>query len=198
MESLRGRILEMAMKAFFAKGIKAVKMDDVAQLMGISKRTLYEIYTNKETLLYECMKEYRVRKRREYEIVYNESPDVMDIILKMYLLGVEEFKLTSPEFYDDMAKYPSVIGLFREEDRRTHEHFIGFLQRGVDEGYFRKDVNIELVAMIFSALSKYINDNQLYKNYNIEDLFHNLVFVSLRGFCTPKGVERLENCLSHL
>ena len=198
MESLRGRILETATKAFVANGIKAVKMDDVAQSMGISKRTLYEIYTNKETLLYACMKEMKERKRREYEEVFKESSNVMDVILKMYRLGVDEFKLTSPEFYDDMAKYPSVIQLFREDNLRTHDNLIRFMQRGVDEGYFRKDVNLELVSMVFSALSKYINENQLYKNYSIEELFHNLVFVSIRGFCTPKGVELLEKHLDHL
>ena len=46
-QGLKGKILEMAMKAFGEKGIRAVKMDDVAVYLGISKRTLYELYDNK-------------------------------------------------------------------------------------------------------------------------------------------------------
>ena len=56
-EQLRGRILETAMKEFCARGIKQVKMDDIARKLGISKRTLYEIYANKETLLFEGVKQ---------------------------------------------------------------------------------------------------------------------------------------------
>ena len=197
-EETRKKITETAIDLFNSYGCKAVTMDQISSALHISKRTLYEIYTNKETLLYACMKEMKERKRREYEEVFKESSNVMDVILKMYRLGVDEFKLTSPEFYDDMAKYPSVIQLFREDNLRTHDNLIRFMQRGVDEGYFRKDVNLELVSMVFSALSKYINENQLYKNYSIEELFHNLVFVSIRGFCTPKGVELLEKHLDHL
>ena len=43
-KSLKGRIMETAMKAFAERGVKAVKMDDIAQMLSISKRTLYEIY----------------------------------------------------------------------------------------------------------------------------------------------------------
>ena len=45
--SLKGRILETAMKAFAERGVKAVRMDDVAQMLCISKRTLYEVYKDK-------------------------------------------------------------------------------------------------------------------------------------------------------
>ena len=55
-ENLRNKILNTAMTLFKQRGIKAVRMDDIATEMGISKRTLYEIYSNKEDLLYECVK----------------------------------------------------------------------------------------------------------------------------------------------
>lgn len=195
MESLRERILETAMHAFIAKGIKAVKMDDIAQRLGISKRTLYEIYENKERLVYECLKKYREDKDREMTILYEKSTTVMDMILHLYRYKVEEFRSTSPDFYADMVKYPSVVELFTEDSRQSHEHFIGFLMRGVEEGYFRKDVDMELVSRIFTALTYYIMENQLYKDFSIEQIFHNLVFVSLRGFCTPEGVNLLDHYL---
>lgn len=55
-QELRERILATAMNEFYTKGIKAVKMDDIAKRLSISKRTLYEIYQNKEELLLEGMK----------------------------------------------------------------------------------------------------------------------------------------------
>ena len=61
--ALRGRILDVAMHAFATKGIRAVKMDDIAQSLTISKRTLYELYDNKEKLLLEATHHRRVSHR---------------------------------------------------------------------------------------------------------------------------------------
>lgn len=46
------KIVAQAMQIFLKQGIKAVRMDDIAQMMGISKRTLYELFGDKETLLF--------------------------------------------------------------------------------------------------------------------------------------------------
>ena len=54
-QSLRSKIIETALKAFRAHGIRAVTMDDVATELKISKRTLYEIFGNKEEVLSECV-----------------------------------------------------------------------------------------------------------------------------------------------
>ena len=59
---LRQLILETAMSEFKAKGIKRVRMDDIAHQLGISKRTLYEVFSNKEQLLLEGVKDDEARK----------------------------------------------------------------------------------------------------------------------------------------
>jgi len=69
---------------------------------------------------------------------------------------------------------------------------MAFMERGVNEGYFRKDMNYELVGRIFEALSRYMMENELYRSYSMEELFRNMIFVSLRGFCTKKGVDTLD------
>ena len=56
-KELKGKILKTAMEQFLLHGIKKIKMDDIAKLLGISKRTLYEIYQDKEQLLYEGLLE---------------------------------------------------------------------------------------------------------------------------------------------
>lgn len=192
MLSLRDRIVDTAMHAFAAKGIRAVKMDDIAKLLGISKRTLYEVYENKEVLLFEGVKKYKTLKEQEFLQIYHESADVMDILLKIYRMKVEEFKVTCPEFYSDLAKYPSVLDFFSKDRQQQHDRFVEFLKRGVDEGYFRKDLNLDLLANMFSFVMQHIMEEQLYKTCTIEEIFHNIVFVSLRGFSTFEGIKRLE------
>ena len=65
-KGLRAVILKAAMKAFTEKGIRAVKMDDIAESLAISKRTMYEIYATKEELLYEGVKTFREDRRKKF------------------------------------------------------------------------------------------------------------------------------------
>lgn len=55
-QELRLRLLRVAMREFRSKGIKAVKMDDIANILSVSKRTMYETFENKEHLLMESVK----------------------------------------------------------------------------------------------------------------------------------------------
>ncbi len=189
---LRDRILDTAMQAFVTKGIKAVKMDDIAKMLGISKRTLYETYGNKEILLFEGVKKYHAISEEKLAYIYNSTSDVMDILLKIYRLKVEESKNVCTEFYSDLAKYPSVEDYLSKGRKQANENFVAFLKRGVEEGYFRKDLNLELVCSAFSSTMLHIVRDELYKFYSIEEIFHNIVFVSFRGFSTLEGIKRLD------
>lgn len=192
MLALRERILDSAMHAFATKGIKAVKMDDIAQSLSISKRTLYEIYDNKEILLFEGVKKYSLLKWEEVKALYQRSSNVMDVILGVYRMKVEEFRITCPEFYSDLAKYPSVMEYLHNDRERSRDMFMGFMKRGVEEGYFRNDVRLDLIAVLFAAVMDHVMKLQLYKTCSIEELFHNMLFVTMRGFCTQEGVKLLD------
>ncbi len=190
--ALRDRILDTAMNAFITRGIKAVKMDDIAKLLGISKRTLYENYENKEVLLFEGVKKFRAISESRLTEVYHSTTDVIDILLKIYRMKVEESKNVCPEFYSDLAKYPSVEEYLSKDRKQSADNFVAFLQRGIEEGYFRNDLNLKLVSSAFSSMMQHIVRDELYKIYTIEEIFHNIVFVSFRGFSTLEGIKRLD------
>ena len=167
-KSLRGRIPEVAMKLFLANGINSVRMDDVAKQMGISKRTIYEIYDNKEAL---------------------------EILLEVYRMKVADFKNTNPLFFTEMVRYPQLHQFLVEQNDHMRENSLQFMQRGIKEGYFRKDVNYEIAGLLFDAMGAYIMEKELYRKYSIEDIFRNIVFVSLRGMCTDKGIEAIDSMI---
>ena len=188
-KGLRDKIITTAMEAFAQKGIRHVKMDDVAKELGISKRTLYEIFDKKEDLLYEGVKFYLGDRRTQMEVKAQECKNVMEIILQAYKLKVEEFRQTNHCFYTDLVKYPKVARYLAQQNQQMLTNMTKFIERGIEEGYFRKEVNPELVARLFDALGKYVMEQQLYCLYTIEDIFTNLVFVTIRGICTEKGIE---------
>ena len=194
-QGLRVKILTTAMADFRQRGIRGVTMDDVATELGISKRTLYEIFDKKEDLLFETMKHYYVERTEWMQMKSLHCANVMEIILAVYRLKVEEFQQTNPNFYSDVVKYPQVLRFLNQENMASREKFQRFIERGISEGFFRSDVNYELATHLFDALGNYVMQNQLYRQYTMEDIFRNLIFVTLRGMCTTRGIETLENLL---
>ena len=193
--SLRERIIEKAMQEFSMHGIRAVKMDDLAADLGISKRTLYEIFKDKETLLLEGIKEYYNRKR-EYLFDYaEENHDVMEIVLESYRMKVEEVRSVNPAFYQDLIKYPKVTRFMKESQEASRTAFLDFMNRGVEDGYFRKDVNYQLVPHIFDALGQHVLNNSLLQQYSVEELYSNFFLIALRGFCTDKGQRAIDKLI---
>ena len=110
-------------------------------------------------------------------------------------MKVEEFRQTNPQFYADLAKYPKVAQFLNNQNIQMREKMQRFIQRGIKEGYFRSDVNYEIAAHVFDALGEYVVDKQIYRQYSIEDIFHNLIFVSLRGLCTENGIKAIDKMI---
>ena len=194
-QELKGKILDTAMTLFAKNGIKAVKMDDIARALNISKRTIYELYENKEVILFEGIKRYNQRREEEMSQFVKGNTNVMDIILNVYKVKVEEFRFTNPLFYDDLEKYPDVMAYLEKSRDKNRKELIAFLNKGVKEGYFREDINNDLVTILFDSIGRLFLQKRLYARFSIESVLNNIMFISLRGICTIKGIEVLDNFL---
>ena len=188
---LRTRILDTAILSFTQRGIRAVRMDDIAAALSISKRTLYEIYETKEKLLYEGIRHFHALREQKLLKETQHCKNVMEVMLVVYKYKVEEFQRTNPQFYADLAKYPEVLGYLNELHEKNRERSDQFIARGIREGFFRRELNYELTGRMFDAFGVYVMEHQLYRQYSIQEIFNNLVLVSLRGICTDKGARLL-------
>ena len=111
-------------------------------------------------------------------------------------MKVANFKNTNPLFFTEMVKYPELQVFLEEQNNHMRENSLLFIQRGVDEGYFRADLNYKMAVLQFDAMGEYVMQKELYRQYSIEDIFRNLVFVSLRGLCTDKGIKAIDEILA--
>jgi len=197
-EQLHEMILDLAMQEFIARGIRAVKMDDLAQQMGISKRTIYEIFENKEEMLFECVNRAMTQQSQRIMAMLAQSDNVIDFIVSFYRLKIEESQKVSTDFYTDLMRYPRVNELLRSEQSHVREMRERLFLRGVKEGYFRADLDFELVSTTMEELTMTAAQKLFYKKFGIHELFRNLFLIIIRGICTQKGVERLDLQFSHL
>ena len=188
-KSLRDIVIEASMKAFALHGVRAVKMDDVAQSLSISKRTIYEMFGNKEQLLIEVLKTYKAAKEKELNEKAANCQNVIELLFYAYYQKINTFKKTNPVFYSDLTKYPLVIELLQKDSEEAHQNYYEFLRRGISEGIFREDLHLDLIARLLDSVTSAMMNGELYRQYPIEDVFRNIAFVSIRGICTRKGLD---------
>lgn len=190
---LRNRILKAAITEFLHKGVKSVKMDDIANTLAISKRTLYEIYSNKEELLLEAVRIHE-QEFNDHMLQYSldKNHNVMDIIIEFYKKKLLSIADVSPLFLVELRKYKQVVEYLERMNAERHNNALLFFRRGVKEGFFRSDLNFDIILKTSSASANYAMETQMYKNYSITAIMHNTIFLYLRGICTTKGIKVLD------
>ena len=188
---LKEKIIEAAGHLFAEHGIKSITMDDIAASFGISKRTLYEMFADKETLLIEC-----IRREMEEELAYMqqlaESCNVLEILLKKYQRSIERFHATSRRFFEEIQKYPRAYEFLRNGNNRTTENAVNFFREGVRQGFFRDDINFPIVNYLLRAQIDILMESDLCKTYPFLDVYEAIMFTFLRGISTPKGAIALD------
>ena len=189
---LRERIIMTATEAFTLKGIKCITMDDIAAALGISKRTLYEVFADKETLLMECLRKAQDEGDAYVKEVYEKASNVLEVLLKLYQRSIEKFHNTNKKFFEDIKKYPKVYDMLIKRRNRDSEETIAFFKLGIKQGYFRDDVNFSIVNLLVREQLDLLMNTDLCKEYSFLEVYESIMFTYLRGISTEKGARKLE------
>ncbi len=157
----RQRITEEAANMFRTYGIRAVTMDMLANQLGISKRTIYEIFRDKDELLRGVLKFMAEKQQELVQKVFGKSENVIEAIFTLLDLMSAHFRKMSPAFKLDMEKYHNdILAALRENDQMPY--YIDnaeMLKRGIKEGIFRDDIDIEVTNNCIYEVMKMSVDN---------------------------------------
>lgn len=194
--ALRERIIDTAVVAFSAHGIKSITMDDIATSLGISKRTLYEVFADKESLLEECILKEQNETEKFIRSVLGNSKNVLEVLLKFYQRSIEKFHSTNKRFFEDIKKYPKAYELMRNHRNQDSEESIRFFMDGVRQGIFRDDVNFALVNMLVREQLNLLLNTDICKQYSFLEVYESIMFTYLRGISTERGARELEAFIS--
>ena len=190
---LRQKILQTAMQQFKEMGVKNVKMDDISAIIGISKRTLYEIYENKEELLLEGIKFDNERRDRVLkEFASQGERNEIEVLVKFVKMQMEDLNVINPLFFVEIHRYKRVVNYLQEYNEERRRSSMLFLRKGVEHGFFMEDINYEIVLEMGNAVMNHVMETKLYERFPIQEIFHNYVSVLMRGYCTDKGIEELQ------
>ena len=200
-KEIQNLIVEAAHSLFIERGIKDVKMDDIAAKLSISKRTIYELFNDKEQLLHEVLNfQHEKMRERGKEIIRNSS-HILEIILKLFNLHFELLKKVNNKFFSELNKYPEICKEKQNKEKQNTKKFCAWMEMGRQQGLFREDADFEILTFIIKRDLTTIIEVKMQKGhtelnkYSPDELGRKLILFYLRGISTPKGQQIIEEYL---
>lgn len=196
-KDLRGeRLVEEAAKVFWTYGIKSMTMDDMSARLGISKKTLYQHVKDKNDLVEKVL----AHIASDFKCVVDESmgrdKNAIDELFDITTTVAQRLKDIHPSIHFDLEKYHpeafrQMIATKREEIYTTTTDN---LERGIQEGLYREDLNIPMIATIYIARFDMVFDGELFPpdRFNMDELHWELFRYHIRGIASAKGLKYLQ------
>lgn len=198
--SEEAKILERCERLFMRYGIKSVTMDDVARELGMSKKTLYQYFENKEQLVHKVTSHHFACQNHMVEQVFRHSKTAIDEMFAIAAWMNAMSKNLNPALVYDLRKYhPESWQVF--VDHRNNEVINSIkhnLRRGIAEGLYREDLDVEILARIYVARVEMFIDNEIfpYEQFPPQKTFNVFMDYHIRGVATSKGIKYLEKLKS--
>ncbi len=189
----KDRILESSIRLFLKYGIRAITMDRIAVELGISKRTIYELFNDKDDLLFHALQHFTLEQKKLSMEMIRESSDVIDVIFRFAARQSVIMREVNPQFVHDLRKYHARVyrKIAEKNDIRDLSLTRSFLTTGIEQGIFREDMNIDLVNLFLHQLMDQFGPeaDEGIQKYGHQEVFENVFLAYIRGICTPKGVK---------
>lgn len=190
---IRDRIIDEASESFKTYGIRSVTMDSLANQLGMSKRTIYEVFSDKDELLVAVLTRIARKQRELVKKILDESENSIVAIFRMLEINRDFFQDISPAFQADLKKYHNNVLMENSTgpdlpDYRNNQQVI---ENGIREGLFRKDINADLANRCLYNLGRTIVDHEMYpyELFSRREVIENIFINYLRGISTQKGLD---------
>lgn len=194
---VKERIIEKAGDLFYQYGIKNTSMDELASSLGISKRTIYENFRDKEDILLSLLIKLREERDKHFSVFLSEKYNVVEIFIKI----IEIQQATPPgnvKFFKDIHKYyPRAARLMQEDINKNNAFLRSFLRNGIEQGFIRKDLNVDVAAfLVEESTYTYVRASYLEKPpFSFPELFYTMMINFVRGISTEKGIRIIDRYL---
>ncbi|WP_109681356.1 TetR/AcrR family transcriptional regulator [Xanthomarina spongicola] len=197
---MRDKIISNASELFITYGFKSVTMDDIANQIGISKKTIYQHFENKTKLV-------EATTMHMFEIISHGIDCICELeknpieelydIKSFVMLHLKDEK-SSPQ-YQLQKYYPKISATLKKKQFEVMQKCVtDNLKKGVEKKLFRQDINIDFISRIYFNSMVSLKDQDLFplNNFSMNMLMENYLEYHLRGICTPKGLDILTKIIN--
>ena len=190
---IKERIIAKAREQFFRYGVKSVTMDDIAGELGISKKTIYQHFEDKDAIVHQLMMAEMANDKCEWNDLDGSSNNVIEKIVKSMDIIRKAFAEINPSAFFDIKKYhPKTWQLFQDHKQNfVMDSIRKELLQGIEEGFFRADIKVEILVRMRLEQIEIGFDPHLFppNKFSLIEVELTLLDHYIRGILTSKGLE---------
>ncbi|WP_282112514.1 TetR/AcrR family transcriptional regulator [Maribacter stanieri] len=197
---MKEKIRDIATQLFLERGFKSITMDDIANEIGISKKTIYSEYGNKTELVEDCVmnKFCSLSDGIDLIVALEKNPIAELYEIKKYVMSHLNDEKTSPQF-QLMKYYPKIHRNMKAMHFSKMQRCILLnVERGKKLEIYRANLDSEFVARIYYTGMNSIKDQLLFpiNIFPVSKLMDTFLEYHLRGIVTPKGKQILKTIIN--
>ena len=190
---IKDRILHHAQTLFMRNGIKSVSMDDIAADMAISKKTLYKWFENKDEIVLATTNRHLHDTQNECARLMTTAGSAIEGLFRMMEWMKHQFTNVHPSIFYDLQKFH--LAAWQLWMAHKHDFILtqitANLRRGIAEGLFRADLDVDVLARLRLAQIEMMFDQQLFPPRQFDLQRISVVFIEhfMLGIASPQGHE---------
>ena len=200
---IKDKIIQGATEQFMLYGVKSVTMDDIANALGMSKRTIYEHFTNKKELLTDVVDHVHQKQNLKERQIEEESETIIDEFFYLFTSLDDRYQRLGKFAFELGKFYPEIYeAKYHAQHQESIERLKKRMQKGITQGVILPELNLELTAYMILEMSYNVITHRkriIQMRIPITKAFRYTIVLLLRGFSTEKGIaiidERAKNWL---
>ncbi|MFD2246792.1 TetR/AcrR family transcriptional regulator [Pontibacter ruber] len=195
LETILGELLQI----FKRDGIESHTDEDLIRILDIRQTTFKELFSSRADMVKQVvLLDIEQQKREQTQLLAKAANPVEEFMLLLQD-GIRRIREINPVFIGDMQRYPEAWKMSMEHVSSNNQQVnADILNRGILEGYFRKDINLQVVTkIILEQFFMMINPNIFPpQKYDLSEVFRSIYLYYVRGFCTDTGSKLAEEFFS--
>lgn len=195
---MKEEILKNSLQHFLQYGIREMSNQKLVELLGISTKTIYKHFKNKEELLEEALYLYHAQVQeslKNFPINESAACQFYDFWHKAVM---DEYDVNDAFFRDLHFYFPKFARKVEDAVKKNYtQEFLRIIQRGIEVGSFRKDIIQEIVLENIFLQYGSIARSDRFRQFGVsaDDILQNTIATTVRGICTAKGVKEIDEHL---
>jgi AcrR family transcriptional regulator len=188
---IKDRIIKGAGELFVRYGVRSITMDDIAHHLGISKKTLYQHFSDKDDIVASAMSSYISKRCTEFESLRSKVANAIEELVLMSERLKESVKNANPSMLFDLQKYHQRAWELWKTYRNKYirESLMKNLKEGIQQGFYREDIDPEIVATIRLEMIQIGFDEHIFprEEFSVAEVQTQLLEHFTQGILTSKG-----------
>lgn len=195
------KMLEVASGLFIAKGVKNVTIDEIAQQLKMSKKTIYQHFQTKSSLVNSCVNEVLKLKEQEIQKVLQLNLEPIEEMIELGKLNENTFRMFSKNTLKDLRSfYPeawTTIELYKENV--IFPQLLANLNAGIVKGLYRENIQSNIVVYMYIGLldSAIMQHSVLKTDTSLDEVYKEHLKMHLYSICSSMGRMALEKSLNN-